>query len=141
MRFRRASSVEAEIPNSSMSDIAFLLLIFFMVTTAFATRKGIDFRLPKANEEVNEIEQIDVKAIEIEVLASGRILINKQPKNLNDIQPTIRPQLAANPKKFVMIVVHSDATYGDMMDVMDELKDANVQNIALPSMEEMKSWM
>jgi biopolymer transport protein ExbD len=140
MRFRRSSSIEAEIPNSSMSDIAFLLLVFFMVTTAFAARKGIDFRLPKESEDTEQIDQIDVKAIEIEVLASGRILINKVPKNINDIQSTIRPQLAVNPKKFVIIVVHDDATYGDMMDVMDELKEADVQNIALPSKEEIRSW-
>ncbi|MBN1355504.1 biopolymer transporter ExbD [bacterium] len=141
MRFRKKSKVDADIPNSSMSDIAFLLLIFFMVTTAFAARKGIDFRLPKESEDVEQLDQVDVKAIEIEVLASGRILINKIPKNIRDIQPTIRPQLAIDPKKFVIIVVHNEATYGDMMDVLDELKEANVQNIALPSKEEIRSWM
>ena len=140
MNFRRNTKIEADIPNSSMSDIAFLLLIFFMVTTAFATRKGIDFRLPIDPDEP-QIEQVELKAVEIEIQSSGRILINREPKNVRDIQPYIRPILAVNPKKFVIMIVNDSATYGDMMDVMDELKDANVQNIALPSKEEIQSWL
>ncbi len=142
MKFRKGSKVEAEIPNSSMSDIAFLLLIFFMVTTAFAARKGIDFRLPKASDEqMDEEDMKELKAITIQVLDSGRLIIDSIPKNLNDVQPYVKPYLAVNPKKFVIVQVHDDALYGDMMDVMDELKEADVQNIALPSKEEMKSWL
>ncbi len=141
MRFRKNTKIDADIPNSSMSDIAFLLLIFFMVTTAFSTRKGIDFRLPKQSDEDLQIEQVELKAIEISVKASGRLLINNQPKNLQDIQPFVKTRLAVNPKQFVLIVVDEDASYGDMMDVLDELKQAEVQNLAIPSREEIKSWM
>jgi len=142
MKFRRNTNVEAEVPNSSMSDIAFLLLIFFMVTTAFAARKGIDFRLPKqSEEELQEPEMKELKAITIKVMPSGRLMIDNAPKNLRDIQPYIKPYLAVNPKKYVIVQVDDDATYGDMMDVMDEIKEANVKNIALPSKEEMKSWL
>ncbi|MBN1296894.1 biopolymer transporter ExbD [bacterium] len=140
MRFRRHSQVEAEVPNSSMSDIAFLLLIFFMVTTAFAARKGIDFRLPAPAKDEEEIDQKELKAVTIQVQASGRIVIDGIPKNLNEIQPYLRPILAANPKKFVIIQMDMDASYGNMMDVLDELKQAEVQNIALPSKQEISSW-
>ncbi len=140
MRFKRNSRVEAEIPNASMSDIAFLLLIFFMVTTAFAARKGIDFRLPAPAKDDQEIEEKELKAITIQVLASGRLVIDGSPKNVGDIQPYIKPVLAVDPKKFVIIQMDMDATYGSMMEVMDELKLAEVQNIALPSKQEMKSW-
>ncbi|HPQ40049.1 MAG TPA: biopolymer transporter ExbD [bacterium] len=140
MRFRRNSQVEAEVPNSSMSDIAFLLLIFFMVTTAFAARKGIDFRLPAPANEEQEIEQQELKAVTIQVQASGRIVVDGIPKNLGDIQSYLKPILAANPKKFVIIQMDMEASYGNMMDVLDELKQADVQNIALPSKQEISSW-
>ncbi|MBN1878827.1 biopolymer transporter ExbD [bacterium] len=140
MRFRRNARVEAEIPNSSMSDIAFLLLIFFMVTTAFAARKGIDFRLPAPAKDEQEIEEKELKAITIQVLASGRLVIDGSPRNVSDIQPYIKPVLAVDPKKFVIIQMDMDATYGNMMEVLDELKLAEVQNIALPSKQEMTSW-
>lgn len=140
MRFRRNSAVEAEVPNSSMSDIAFLLLIFFMVTTAFAARKGIDFRLPAPAKDEEEIEQKELKAVTVQVQASGRIVVDGVPKNLGDIQPYLKPILAAKPKQFVIIQMDMDASYGNMMDVLDELKQADVQNIALPSKQEMTSW-
>ncbi len=141
MRFTKTNKVDAEVPNASMSDIAFLLLIFFMVTTAFAARKGIDFRLPKESDDSLIVEEKEIKAITIDVQASGRLLIDGAPKNLRDIQPYIKPTLAVNPDKFVIIKVNDNATYGDMMDVLDELKEADVKNIALPSKEEMKSWL
>lgn len=140
MRFRKNSRVEAEVPNSSMSDIAFLLLIFFMVTTAFAARKGIDFRLPAPAKDEQEIEEKELKAITIQVLASGRLVVDGSPRNLSDIQPYIKPVLAVDPKKFVIIQMDMDASYGNMIEVLDELKQAEVQNIALPSKQEMSSW-
>ena len=46
MQFKKRSKVSAEIPNSSLSDIAFLLLIFFMVSTVFAIEEGLILDLP-----------------------------------------------------------------------------------------------
>ena len=51
MKFIQGSRVTEEIPSCSMADIAFLLIIFFMVTTVFAAQKGIDFNLPKEEKE------------------------------------------------------------------------------------------
>ena len=51
MKFDRKTSMSAEIPTSSMADIAFLLIIFFMVTTVFSATKGLELALPK--EEKN----------------------------------------------------------------------------------------
>ncbi len=140
MRFSRSSNVEAEIPNASMSDIAFLLLIFFMVTTAFAAQQGIDFRLPAPTKDREDIQEKELEAITIQVMASGRLVVDGMPKNLSDIAPYIRPVLAVDPKKFVIIQMDMDAAYGHMIDVLDQLKILNVQNIALPSRQEMRSW-
>ncbi len=46
MKFKRGQ-VDDEIPTASMADIAFLLIIYFMVTTTFAATRGIDFSLPQ----------------------------------------------------------------------------------------------
>lgn len=56
MRIRNKPRASGRIPDSSMSDIAFLLLIFFLVTTTFEVQKGISFKLPrKADEETQEV--------------------------------------------------------------------------------------
>ena len=49
MKLKR-SAVSEEIPTSSMADIAFLLIIYFMVTTTFAATRGLDFSLPQEDD-------------------------------------------------------------------------------------------
>jgi biopolymer transport protein ExbD len=141
MKVRQRSKPTDTIPTSSMADIAFLLIIFFMVTTSFAARKGIDFRLPKKDSPLQADEElVNLEAVLIEVDASGRIITDGRPMNLEDIQPYIMPKLALAPNKPVMIKVDPEATYEDMINVLDELKQANVANIVLPSREEIEAW-
>jgi biopolymer transport protein ExbD len=45
-----------------------------------------------------------------------------------------------NPNKFVIIKTDEEAVYGSMIDVLDELKEADVRNIAIPTQEEVASW-
>jgi hypothetical protein len=51
MRIRNKPEASSKITDASMSDIAFLLLIFFLVTTTFEVQKGITYRLPKNPDE------------------------------------------------------------------------------------------
>lgn len=50
MKFKRKKDV-TEIPTSSMADIAFLLIIFFMLSTTFSVNKGFDFGIPPKEQE------------------------------------------------------------------------------------------
>ena len=59
MRIRNKPRASGRIPDSSMSDIAFLLLIFFLVTTTFEVQKGISFKLPRKADEVTQEVIID----------------------------------------------------------------------------------
>ncbi len=56
MRLIKKSGANAEIPEASMADIGFLLMIFFLVTTTFEVQKGISYRLPKrADQQTQEV--------------------------------------------------------------------------------------
>jgi biopolymer transport protein ExbD len=59
MRIRNKPSAGADIPQASMADIAFLLLIFFLVTTTFEVQKGISFKLPQKPDELTQEVVID----------------------------------------------------------------------------------
>lgn len=56
MRLLKKKTSKATIPTSSMSDIAFLLIIFFMVTTVFRQERGLDVSLP-AGDLAQKLEQ------------------------------------------------------------------------------------
>ena len=56
MKFTRKSRVGAVVPTASMADIAFLLLVFFMVSTVFVRFRGIPVTLPEA-EKIEKLER------------------------------------------------------------------------------------
>jgi len=59
MRIRNRPRASGAIPDASMSDIAFLLLLFFLVTTTFEVQKGISYKLPKKPDETTQEVVID----------------------------------------------------------------------------------
>lgn len=65
MKFSREKPSD-EIPTSSMADIAFLLIIYFMVTTTFAATQGLDFALPKEEDQPPIVEKEESTLIEIQ---------------------------------------------------------------------------
>ncbi len=73
MRFKR-DSVSEEIPTASMADIAFLLIIYFMVTTTFAATRGLDFSLPQDDEDTPLVDKEE--SVLIEIQPGGALLVD-----------------------------------------------------------------
>jgi len=134
---------EVEIPTASMADIAFLLIIFFMVTTVFSATKGLDFKLPK-NEDEQEIETVE--AAYIKVFPGGAVEVDRQPMALDQILPYLQPKLERWPEKPIILYTLPDATYGDMIAVYDVLKQGpqqigmDVTNIGIPTHREIANY-
>ena len=53
MKFKKKTKISSEIPTSSMPDIIFMLLVFFMVTTVLKEYSGLPVNLPKAKRIEN----------------------------------------------------------------------------------------
>lgn len=133
---------QTEIPTASMADIAFLLIVFFMVTSVFAVTRGLEFQLPKDTNEPPTQESQE-EAIHIHILPAGQDCIfevDQAQMDLADIQIYIEPKLARNPNKYVIIDPDPDAPYRCMVDAFDELKQAQVKNISIPTSAEKASW-
>ena len=135
---------DVEIPTASMADIAFLLIIFFMVTTVFSATKGLDFKLPEDDEEQLETETIE--AAYIKVLAGGAVLVDRQPMALDQILPYLQPKLERWPDKPLILYTVPEASYGDMIAVYDTLKQGpqqigmDVKNIGIPTHREIETY-
>lgn len=143
MKFSREKPSD-EIPTSSMADIAFLLIIYFMVTTTFAATQGLDFALPKEEDQPPIIEKEESTLVEIQ--ADGSYVVDQQPMQLEDILDYLKPKLERNPLKPVIIRPMPQAPYGSMVEVFDELRQGKdkigieVKNINLPTQREIDQF-
>ena len=92
-----------EINSSSMSDIAFLLLVFFLVTTTISLDKGISLILPADGNEL-EVNRKNITSILIN--DKGKVLIDEQPIKINQIKSKIIKKIAANNNVIFSIITH-----------------------------------
>ena len=121
-------SATQEINSSSMSDIAFLLLVFFLVTTTISLDQGISLVLPA---DGNELEVNRKNIVGILVDASGRILMDDMPTKINKIKSTAEKKIASNPNIIFSVVTHKNTKYKDYILVLDQLKQANATKISI----------
>jgi biopolymer transport protein ExbD len=127
--FERKSKASTEIPSSSLADIAFLLLIFFMVTTTFRT----DRERPIEWAEAENTEKIDEKAkniLNIWVERNGTIFINDRQYQMEQVSDVVGPLYAAS-QQFLVISVRGDreTPYSTMDAVQKELQQAGVARV------------
>ncbi len=135
----KKSKVSDEIPSSSMADIAFLLLIFFLVTTTFPKDKGLRIVLPEQAEE-QEVSQKNV--LHIIINPTGTVIIKRgeqqqeQQVRPNDVEAIWRQGFAENENLIAAVKTHRDAPYRFMVDVLDALQTAGAAKISLQLLEE-----
>jgi len=126
MDFGRSTNKGTFIPTSSMGDIAFLLLIFFMVTTIFREESGLPVELPRAEagEEVNRelVSNIYINRI-------GQISIDDRLVQVKHITDIIGSKISDNPQLIVAFKTDNYANYGVVSDVMEELKEVNAVRV------------
>ena len=126
---------DAEIPSSSMADIAFLLLIFFLVTTTIDADKGIYMQLPPPLEEEVEPPEINQRnLLNILVAADGQVLIDNEVTNAGAIRDIVKRHILNNGREEQFSVSPDKAVtsfktkrglpYETYIAVLDEIKSA-----------------
>lgn len=117
-----------QIPSASMADIAFLLLVFFLVTTTISMDKGIGQVLPAIGEEL----EVNPKNItKVLVNATGQVLHDEELISLNQLRAKIKNMLAQNDKLIVSVKTHPQTKHQVYIDVLDQLKQAGATRISI----------
>jgi len=116
------------IPTSSMADIAFLLLIFFLVTTTIDMDKGLGMVLPAEGEEI-EINKKNI--LNCLINSTGNILLGGEVVEVRNLSKTVRQKLAENDKLIISVKAHKASNYLDYVKVIDQLKQANATRISI----------
>ena len=117
-----------EINSSSMADIAFLLLVFFLVTTTISMDKGISLVLPS---EGNELEVNRKNIVNILMNESGKVLLDDKPTRVNDIRGIVERKIANNPNLIFSVQTHPRTKYQDYLRILDQLKEAKATKISI----------
>jgi biopolymer transport protein ExbD len=130
--------VSGEVPMSSTADIAFLLLVFFLVTTVFPKDKGLAIVLPEQSEEV-AVSQKNI--LHLLIQPNGIVDVKRgesqqvQQMRPQEIEGLWRQEVVANPNLIAAVKTHPDAPYKFMVDVLDALHSANAERISLQILE------
>jgi biopolymer transport protein ExbD len=134
----KKQKVSDEIPSASMADIAFLLLIFFLVTTVFPKDRGLPIVLPEAQDEV-EVSQRNI--LHIDIMPNGTVQLrrgdsqNTSTVSPRDIEGIWRIEVAQNPNLIAAVKTHPEAQHRYMIQVLDGLQMAGAERIALQMLE------
>lgn len=125
---QRKSKAATEIPSSSMADIAFLLLIFFMVSTVFQSDKNrqIDWAQAEAIEKIDK-KQKDILNVWVE--RSGAVFMNDVQYPMEEVGDVIFPISVANRELVVSIRSDRNAPYHFIDQLTKELQAAGALKV------------
>ena len=117
-----------EINSSSMADIAFLLLVFFLVTTTISLDKGISLILPA---DGIELEVYKSNIVNILVNDQGKVLIDDNPGRIKDIKSIALKRINQNSNVIFSVLTTKRTKYKHYIQVLDQLKQANATKISI----------
>ncbi len=126
---------DPEIGGAGMADIAFLLLIFFLLVTTIDVDTGIGLQLPPAPEENQEPPPIKERnLLNILVNSQGMVLMDEEPTPVNQVKQKVKdfvtnrgedPELSDSPDKaIVSIKTDRETPYNVYIDMLDEVMGA-----------------
>jgi biopolymer transport protein ExbD len=131
---KKKKKISTDIPTASLPDIVFLLLIFFLVTTAIDAEKGLDLVLPEMNVETKVPPENIAK---LNINPSGQVMIDNDLVDMKDITRVIKERIMNNPNLIISIKTARATKYEVYMDVLDRLKKAEAKKISIAEPDEM----
>jgi len=125
----RKKKVPPSVPVSSMADIAFLLLVFFMVTSVLDSDPDLPISLP----DVPGGEQLNKKIANLYLSADAKrtVYFNSIERPLNEALSEIRAKLMVTPDMKVLIHADENLTYAEIDSVFESLKEIGALKISL----------
>ena len=128
------------IDMTPLVDVAFLLLIFFMVTTVFRTPQALEINLPPKDNPPVPIAKSNI--LTVFALPGDRYKwkVADNPAadvDWKDIESTFKSERDKNPNKIVVVIkIHPEARFHAMVDIIDELDALKMTRFALAPMTE-----
>ena len=131
-RHTQGSAEEGEINMTPMLDVVFIMLIFFIVTTSFVKESGVEVNQPSAETTQRQ----DKNNILVAITPTGEIWIDKQQVDVRAVRANVQRLRAQSPDSAVVIQADKEARTGILVKVMDQIRLAGVENVAIAAQPE-----
>jgi len=132
MQFRAKRYIKPVINIASLVDVLFLLLIFFMVTSAFVEQPNIKLELPAtSHSEVSKVERTVLT-----ISRDGQLFIKERPVDKQNLEKELRRLMLDTGDEVLVLKADKLVPYGDVVDVMDSAKGAGFKKVVAPTIME-----
>jgi biopolymer transport protein ExbD len=128
MYLKRKSKKHLDIANSgALSDLAFLLIIFFIVVAVFNINKGFLLLLPAKNStkivNVNDIIKVNLRE-------DGTLSYDDRTIGLPQLEAKIKKTLSLYPNMTFLLSIHPEAAYQNVVTIVDMVRKLEVENFS-----------
>ncbi len=108
--------------HSSLTDIVFLLLIFFLLTSSFVVNNGIQVEIPKAESSAPSNPQL----LEVVVTSEGRYYLRGEEVGVNNLRTLIEQEYQKNPKLMLVLRADKSVDFQSAIDVLNVGQELNM---------------
>jgi biopolymer transport protein ExbD len=115
MNIRRKRHFKAEVSTSSLNDIMFFLLLFFLIVSSLANPNVIKLLLPNSKSAQNLSKQ----QITISVTKDKKYFIDSRQINFNDIEPILKSRISTLKEPTVILRLEYTLTVQDLADILE----------------------
>jgi biopolymer transport protein ExbD len=123
----REPDEDAQIDMTPMLDIVFIMLIFFIVTTVFVKQAGIEVNKPDGTTAV----QYKNANIFIAITEDGDVWMDRRQISADAVRANLEKLLLEQPTDVVFIQADTKSKHGLVIDVMDQVKAAGIDRVAV----------
>ncbi len=127
MEFEGRSRMPMNLNMAPLIDVVLLLLIFFMLTSTYLVAEAIDLKLPESSSSAPG----DIDNITVVLLAGGGVAVNGDRIEFDQVGPVVARLIVNQEEQTVMIKTDGDQPVQRLVDMMDQLRKANVTNVAI----------
>ena len=134
--FRRKRKDMGGIPTASMSDVAFLLLVFFLSTTKFDIKKGLGIVLPAiAQADMKKVKLKDENLTKVWIDKEGQVTVISggvdEMVPMNQLETKIKRLVTQNPDMVISLKTDRKSKYQFMVMALDKIQAAGAEKISL----------
>jgi biopolymer transport protein ExbD len=129
MQFRVKRYIKPVINIASLVDVLFLLLIFFMVTSAFVEQPNIKLELPATSHaEVSRVERMVLT-----ISRDGQLFIQDKPVDKQNLEKELRRVVLDTGEEILVLKADKMVPYGDVVGIMDDARGAGFKKVIAPT--------